>query len=59
MRHLQYRVVWQGSSGSVESFEQVYARNINSGFRKAAAQAVRGLPKGAEVCSVEFWREVA
>ncbi len=52
MKRIQYRVTYaHGGEGIIN----VHARSINSGFLKAARIALRGLPEGWEISSLEFW----
>lgn len=57
MRTMKFKSVWQSAGGITYSdVIEVQARNVNSGFRKAAKLATEGLPMYAEVVSLTFWQ---
>lgn len=57
MKRIEYRVTYTLNGEEIDATTaSVTARDLNSGFRRAVAVALRGLPKGWELYRVEFWR---
>lgn len=56
MKRIQFKVTWCDREGvGVEQLATVTARDLNSGFRKAVADALKQFPDEWTLHSVEFW----
>jgi hypothetical protein len=52
MKTIEFKVTFGDGNEYIVS---VQARDINSGFRKAAAEALRNISPDYDIHSVEFW----
>lgn len=54
-KYLKYKVTYQTPTTTTEDKIEVTASTLNAGFRRAVDFALKGLPKGWEIVSIEFW----